>query len=56
MEKILIAEFSQLLKCLVFHGLKANELTDEQKQGAANMINLIEEKINRGHTDDNPVF
>ena len=52
----LIAEFKQLMEYKTFHGRKANELTREQKKGAANMINLIEEKINRGHTDDNPVI
>ena len=55
-EKKLIAEYSQLLEYSVFHGLKANKLSEEQKRGAANMINLIEEKINRGRTDDNPVL
>ena len=55
-EKKLIAEFSQLLEYSVFHGLNASKLTNKQKKGAANMINLIEEKINRGHTDDNPVL
>lgn len=39
-----------------FHGRKASELTPEQKKKAANMINLIEEKINRGHTAANPVI
>ena len=52
----LIAEFKQLMEYKTFHGVKADELTYEQKKGAANMINLIEEKINRGHTDDNPVI
>ena len=52
----LIAEFKQLLEYKTFHGRKANELTAEQKKKAANMINLIEEKINRGHTDENPVI
>ena len=52
----LLAEFKQLLEYKTFHGVKASELTAEQKKKAANMINLIEEKINRGHTDDNPVI
>jgi len=39
-----------------FHGRKASDLTYEQKKRAANMINLIEEKVNRGHTDENPVL
>ena len=29
---------------------------EEEKQGAGDMINLIEEKINRGHTEENPVL
>ena len=47
----LIAEFKQLMDYDVFHGRNASELTCHQKQKAANMINLIEEKINRGHTE-----
>lgn len=52
----LIAEFRQLMDYKTFHGRKASELTPEQKKKAANMINLIEEKINRGHTAANPVI
>jgi hypothetical protein len=52
----LLAEFRQLLEYKTFHGRKASELTKEQKQKAARMINLIEEKINRGHTLENPVL
>ncbi len=52
----LLAEFKQLLEYKTFHGVDANDLSKEQKKKAANMINLIEEKINRGHTDDNPVI
>ena len=40
----LIAEFKQLMDYDVFHGRNASELTCHQKQKAANMINLIEEK------------
>ena len=49
-------EFAQLLDYNVFHGLKASDLTEEQKKGAANMITIIEEKFNRGHTPENPVL
>ena len=52
----LIAEFKQLLEYDVFHGRKANSLTPQEKKRAANMINLIEEKVNRGHTQDNPII
>lgn len=52
----LIAEFTQLLEYGVFHGRDADELTAEQKSKAANMINLIEEKLNRGHTAEKPVL
>ena len=52
----LLAEFKQLMEYKTFHGRKADELTHEQKKKAANMINLIEEKINRGHTKENPVI
>ena len=52
----LIAEFKQLMEYDVFHGRKAETLTPEEKKKAANMINLIEEKINRGHTPENPVI
>ena len=52
----LIAEFKQLMEYETFHGRKADDLSYEQKKSAANMINLIEEKINRGHTPENPVI
>ncbi len=52
----LIAEFKQLIEYKTFHGRKAEELSFEQKKKAAHMINLIEEKINRGHTPENPVI
>ena len=55
-EQKLMAEFMQLLEYKTFHGRKANELTKEQKRRAANMINIIEEKLNRGHTPENPVI
>ena len=55
-EKKLIEELAQLLDYKVFHGIDALTLTAEQKTKAANMINLVEEKLNRGHTDDNPVL
>jgi hypothetical protein len=55
----LIAEFAQLLEYQVFHGVKADGpdgITMEEKKGAGDMINLIEEKINRGHTEEDPVL
>jgi len=55
-EQKLIAEFAQLLEYSVFHGRVASELTAEERKGAANMINLVEEKLNRGHTKENPVL
>lgn len=55
-EMKLIAEFTQLLEYQVFHGRKAEDLNEVQKKKAANMINIIEEKINRGHTPENPVL
>ena len=39
-----------------FHGVKAEDLSYEQKRKAGNMINLIEEMINRGHTKENTVI
>ena len=39
-----------------FHGSHADELNFEQRKGAANMIHLIEEKINCGHTPENLVI
>ena len=52
----LLAEFKQLMEYKTFHGRKADELTYEQKKKAVNMINLIKEKVNRGHTCENPVI
>jgi len=52
----LLAKFKQLLEYKTFHGWNPNDLSFEQKKKAANMINLIEEKVNRGHTRDNPVI
>jgi hypothetical protein len=52
----LIAEFRQLMEHKTFHGRKAENLTFEQRKKAVNMINLIEEKVNRGHTPENPVI
>jgi hypothetical protein len=52
----LIDEFKQLMEYKTFHGRDASTLTYEQRRGAANMINLIEEKTNRGHTPENPVI
>ncbi len=52
----LIAEFKQLMEYKTFHGKKASDLTMSEKRKAANMINMIEEKINRGHTEENPVI
>ena len=39
-----------------FNGRMAEELSQAQKKNAANMINFIEDKINRRHTDNNPVI
>ena len=55
-ERMLIKEFEQLLEYQTFHGVKASSLTHEQRRKAGNMINLIEEKLNRGHTPENPVL
>ena len=55
-EVTLINEFKQLLEYETFHGRKASDLTKEQKRKAANMISIIEEKVNRGHTEENPVI
>ena len=52
----LIAEFKQLMEYKTFHGRDASKMTYQQKKKAANMINLIEEKLNRGHTPTNPVI
>ena len=52
----LLAEFKQLMDYRTFHGRKAEDLSYEQKKKAAHMINMIEEKINRGHTPENPVL
>ena len=42
----LLGEFKQLMEYKTFHGRKAHELSYDQKKKAANMISLIEEKIN----------
>ena len=55
-ERKLIAEFAQLMEYDVFDGMNADELTEQQKKEAGNMINLIEEKLNRGHTKEKPVI
>jgi len=52
----LLAEFKQLLQFKNFHGRNPNDLSFEQKKKTANMINLIEEKVKRAHTRDNPVI
>ena len=52
----LMEEFAQLLEYKVFHGIHASDLTEEQRKGAANMISIIEEKFNRGHSPENPVI
>ena len=51
-----MAEFQQLLEYKAFHGCKEESLNEQQKKKVVNMINLIEEKVNRGHTDNNPVI
>ena len=51
-----MAEFEQLLENQIFHGKYAHELSHEQKRGAGDMLSNVEEKINRGHTDENPVL
>ena len=55
-EEKIIAEFAQLIEYGTFHGRQKSELTEEEIKGAGDMINLIEEKTNRGHTDDNWVL
>ena len=52
----MLAEFKQLMEYKTFHGQKAEDLTYEKKKKESNRINLIKEKINRGHTPDNPVI
>ena len=52
----LIEEFKQLLEYKTFHGMKASSLNKEQKKKASNMINIIEEMTNRGHTPENPAI
>ena len=42
----LLAEFKQLMEYKTFHGRHAEDLTTEERKGAANMINLIKEKTN----------
>ncbi|KAL3934891.1 MAG: hypothetical protein SGBAC_009480 [Bacillariaceae sp.] len=58
-EMKMIAEFAQILEYQVFHGMKSDGpdgITLGEKKGAGDMINLIEEKINRGHSEENPVL
>ena len=52
----LMEEFQQLLDYDAFFPRKADTLSEEAKKGAAGMINIIEEKTNRGHTPENPVL
>ena len=52
----LLAEFKQLMEYKIFQGQKAEDLTYKQKKKVANMVNLIKENINRGHTPENPVI
>jgi len=51
----LIAELKQLYDYEASHGKNVSELSYDQNQKAANIINFIEEKINRGHTE-NPLI
>ena len=44
------------MECKTFHGIDTSTLTPEQKKGAANMISIIEEKTNIGHTSENLVI
>ena len=46
----------QLLDYDSFFPREADPLSEEAKKGAAEMINIIEEKTNRGHTPENPVL
>ena len=39
-----------------FHSKKTEDLTYKHRKKAANMINLIEETIDRGHNPENPVI
>lgn len=55
-ELSLIAEFKQLMGYNTFHGRKAGDLSYEQKKSAINMINLIQEKLIRGQTPENPLI
>ena len=52
----LMEEFQQLLDYDAFFPRKADTLSAEAKKRAAGMINIIEEKTNRGHTPENPVL
>ena len=52
----LMEEFQQLLDYDAFFPREADSLSEKQKRGAAGMINIIEEKTNRGHTPENPVL
>ena len=55
-ESKLIVEFAQPMEYKTFHGVDDSSLRTLEKQKSANMINVIKEKINRGHTDGNPVI
>jgi Reverse transcriptase (RNA-dependent DNA polymerase). len=55
-DRKLLEEFQQLLDYSTFIPRKYESLSPEAKRTAAGMINIIEEKINRGHTDENPVL
>ena len=52
----LLAEFKQPMEYKTFHGQKSEDLTYDKGYRAANMANLFKEKINRGHTPENPVI
>ena len=52
----MLAEFKQLMEYKTFHGQKVEDITYDQNKKAANMINLTEENINRGHIPENPVI
>jgi hypothetical protein len=55
-DRKLLEEFQQLLDYNTFTPRKYESLSEEAKKTAAGMFNIIEEKINRGHTDENPVL
>ena len=52
----MLEEFKQLMEYKTCHGRKSEDLTYDQKKNSANMANLFKEKINRGHTPENPVI